>query len=50
MTSGLLLKNKYDADKLELEKKIPDTSNFVKKSDCNVKVSKIEGKYQVLAA
>ena len=34
----------YDADKLELEKKIPNTSNFVKKSGYNTKVSEIEGK------
>ena len=34
-TSGFILKTKYDADKLELEKKIPDTSNLVKKSDYN---------------
>ena len=31
-------------DKLELEKKIPDTSNLVKKSDYNTTVSEIEGK------
>ena len=31
-TSGFELKAKYDADKLELEKKIPDASNLVKKS------------------
>ena len=31
-TSGFELKTKYDADKLELEKKIPDASNLVKKS------------------
>ena len=30
-TSGFLLKTKYDADKLKLENKIPDTSNIVKK-------------------
>ena len=29
--SGFLLKTKYAADKLDLEKKIPDTSNLVKK-------------------
>ena len=29
-TSGFILKAKYDADKSELEKKIPDTSNFIK--------------------
>ena len=32
-TSGFLLKTKYDADKLKLEKKIPNTSNLVKKTD-----------------
>ena len=31
-------------DKLELEKKIPDTSKLVKKSDYNAKVSETEGK------
>ena len=30
-TSGFILKTKYDADKLQLEKKIPDTSGLVKK-------------------
>ena len=43
-TSGFLLKTKYDVDKLELEKKIPNVSNLVKKSDYNAKVSAIEGK------
>ena len=43
-TSGFVLKTKYDADKIELEKKIPDTSKLVKKSDHNAKVSKIKGK------
>ena len=43
-TNGFVLKTKSDADKLELKKKIPDTSNFIKKSDYNVKVSEIEGK------
>ena len=38
-TSGFILKTKYNADKLELEKKIPDISNLVKKSDYNTKVS-----------
>ena len=42
--SGFVLKTKCDADKTELEKKIPDTSKFVKKSDYNAKVSEIEGK------
>ena len=43
-TSGFLLKTKYDTDKLELEKEIPDVSNLVKKIDYNTKVSDIEGK------
>ena len=30
--SGFVLKTKYDTDKSELEKKIPDTSRLVKKS------------------
>ena len=47
-TSGFILKTKYDADKLELEKKIPDTSNLVKKSDYNIKISEIEGKVSIL--
>ena len=43
-TSEFVLKTKYDADKTELEKKIPNTSKLVKKSDYNAKVSEIEGK------
>ena len=31
-TSGFLLKTKYDSNKRELEKKIPDTSGLVKKN------------------
>ena len=42
--SGFILKHKYDADKLESEKKIPNVSNIVKKSDYNAKVNEIEGK------
>ena len=42
-TYEFILKTKYDADKTELENKIPNTSNLVKKSDYNAKVSKIEG-------
>ena len=30
-TSGFVLKTNYDADKKELENKIPDTSGLVKK-------------------
>ena len=29
-TSGFVLKTKYQTDKTELEKKIPDVTNFVK--------------------
>ena len=42
--SRFILKTKYDADKLELEKKILDVSNLVKKSDYNTEVSEIECK------
>ena len=38
-TSGFVLKTKYDADKAELENKVPNVSNLVKKSDNNAKVS-----------
>ena len=43
-TGKFILKSDYDADKLELEKKIPDTSNLIKKSDYNAKISEIENK------
>ena len=43
-TSGFALKTKYDADKSELENKIPDTSGLVKKTDYNTKITEIEGK------
>ena len=32
-TSVFVLKNRYDADKLEAQNKIPDTSKPVKKTD-----------------
>ena len=32
-TSSFVLKTKYQTDKAELEKKIPDTSGLVKKTD-----------------
>ena len=31
-TSDFVLKSKYNTDKTELEKKIPDVSHFIKKS------------------
>ena len=43
-TSGFVLKTNYDADKKELENKIPDTSGLVKKTDYNAKITEIEGK------
>ena len=43
-TSRFVLKTKYDADKLELENKIPDTSGLVKKTDYDAKQTDIEGK------
>ena len=43
-TSGFVLKTKYDADKTELEYKIPDTSGLVKQTDYNTKITEIEGK------
>ena len=39
-TSGFLLKTKYDTDKLKLENKIPNTSNFVKKQITILKLVK----------
>ena len=42
--SGLVPKTKYDADKSDLEKKVPDTSGLVKKTDCNTKSTEIEKK------
>ena len=49
--SGFVFKNKYDTDKSDLEKKIshgnrkiPDTSKLVNKTDYNVKTSGTENK------
>ena len=41
-TSGFVLKTKYNADKSELEKKIPVTSGLVEKLDNNANISEIE--------
>ena len=50
-TSGFVSKAKYDADKSDLrkkirdaDKKIPNISEFVKKTDYNVKITEIESK------
>ena len=39
-TSGLVLKPKFDTDKSDLEKKIPDTSRLVKKQTKALKLLK----------
>ena len=36
-----VLKTKHSTDKTELENEIPDTSNLVKKTDCNTKITEI---------
>ena len=43
-TGKFILKSDYYADKLELEKKIPDTSDHIQKSVYNTKISEIENK------
>ena len=41
---AFVLKTKYDIDKTELDEKISDTGDLVKKIDCNGKITEIEGK------
>ena len=43
-TSRFVLKTMYHADKSEFENKIPDTIDLAKKTDCNTKITEIEGK------
>ena len=43
-TSRFVLKTRHDADKSELENKIPDTSGLVKKTDYDTKIADIEDK------
>ena len=43
-TIRFVLKAKYDTDKSDLEKKIPDTSELVKKTFYNAKITEIENK------
>ena len=38
------MKVNYLLEKLKLEKKIPDIRELVKKTDCNAKITEIEGK------
>ena len=47
-SSRFVLKTKYDADKLEIENKIPNTSDLLKKTDCNIKITEIEDKIPML--
>ena len=47
-TSIFVLKSKYDTDKSDLEKKIPDTSGLVKKTDYNSKINELKIKYLAL--
>ena len=43
-TNGFISKTKYDTDKSELEKKIPDASRLIKKLGYNAKITDIESK------
>ena len=43
-TSRFVFKTKYDTDKSDLGKKIPDTSGLAKKTDYNAKITEIEDK------
>ena len=47
-TSGFVLKAKYDADKSDLEKKIPDIRGLVKKQIIMSKITEVKVKYLVL--
>ena len=48
-TSWFVLKTKCDADETELEKKCPNTSKSVKKSDYNSKISELENKIPTIS-
>ena len=48
-TSRFVLKTKYNTDKSELEKKIPDTIGLVKNTDYNAKIKEAENKCLLLA-
>ena len=43
-TSGFVLKTKYDAEKTDLEYEMPVTSDLVKKTDYNTKITEKENK------
>ena len=42
--TAFVLKLKYDTDKSELDNKVPDTTDLVKKADYNAKINEIEVK------
>ena len=42
-----VLKTKYQTDKTEIEKKIPDTSGLVEKKNFNTKITEIDGKFHM---
>ena len=44
ITNWFVLKTKHNTDKSDLEKKIPDTSALVKKTNYNAKITEIENK------
>ena len=41
-TSTFVFKTKYDTDKSKIENEVPDTSDLVKKTDYNAKITEIE--------
>ena len=43
-TSGFVLKTKYDADKSEIDKKSPDNSELIKKTNCDNEITEMENK------
>ena len=43
-TTDFVLKTRYQTDKIELEKKIPDVTYFVKK----IRLTELEKKFQML--
>ena len=47
-TSGFVLKTKYDADKSDLEKKILDIRELVKKQIIMSKITEVESKIKYL--
>ena len=47
--SRFVLKTKYDTDKSKIENTNPDTSDLVKTTDYNAKITEIEGKIQSIS-